>query len=78
MSKAHASAIIRRRDQVTAILGGLDQVEQSATISTMLFGCHSWLEKHASDSTPEVVRRIEEIKTELEGWMRSRGLNFNQ
>lgn len=78
MSKSHAAAIIRWRDQVTNISGGLDKVEQSATVSTMLFGCHSWLEKHGERSPPEVVTRIEVIKAELEDWMQTRGLTFTQ
>src|SRR5690554_2167129 len=49
----HAPAIVHWWTQVKKD-GGLAAVNQSATVSTMLFGCHRWLELHADQSSAEV------------------------
>jgi hypothetical protein len=56
--------------------GGLSIVEQSATVSTMLFGCHRWMTVHSHLSSAEEVSKIEAIKRELENWMTTRGKSF--
>lgn len=71
----HAPAIVHWWAQVEKE-GGLSKLEQSATVSTMLFGCHRWLSVHAHRSHPEEVTEIEHIKTELENWMSIRGKRF--
>lgn len=78
MPPNHSSAIIRWRDQLDELGGGLEAFEQSATVSTMLFGCHSWLMHHAGGAPPEETVKIEQIKVELEKWMSGRGLTFTQ
>lgn len=78
MSKNHAPAILRWRDQVERIHGGLDAINQSATVSTMLFGCRSWLRDYAADAADEEIERIDAIRAELEGWLAKRGLKFMQ
>lgn len=61
----HASAVLRWWEQVEKE-GGLSSVKQSATVSTMLFGCHRWLELHAGQSSAAEVSEIERITSELE------------
>ena len=78
MPPNHASAIIRWRDQLDELGGGLVAFDQSATVSTMLFGCHSWLEHHAATASADETARMERIKAELEKWMSARGLTFTQ
>lgn len=78
MPPNHSSAIIRWRDQLDALGGGLEGFDQAATVSTMLFGCHSWLRHHAGGASPEETTRMEQIKVELEKWMSGRGLTFTQ
>jgi hypothetical protein len=71
----HAPAIIRWRDQLDEL--GLDIEDQPApTISTMLFGCNQWLEINVDQTTDEFPR-ITTIKSELERWLRLKGLAFN-
>ena len=70
----HAPAIVHGWTQVKKD-GGLAAVNQSATVSTMLFGCHRWLELHADQSSAE-VSEIKRIKDELESWMSIRGKTF--
>lgn len=70
----HAPAIVHWWTQVKKD-GGLAAVNQSATVSTMLFGCHRWLELHADQSSAE-VSEIKRIKDELESWMSIRGKTF--
>lgn len=72
MPQNFASAIIRWRDHLDSRPGGLSAFDQSYTVSTMLFGCHRYLEAHGAHATPE-KDRIEAIKGELEAWMRERG-----
>jgi len=78
MPPNHASAIIRWRDQLDRLGEGLEAFEQSATVSTMLFGCHSWLKHHADAAPADEATRIEGIRIELEQWMKVRGLSFTQ
>lgn len=74
-TSTHASAIIRWRSEVEKN-GGISQFEQSATVTTMLFGCHRWLESQAATADHNVVRSIEVIKGELEQWLADRGLRY--
>lgn len=78
MPPNHAIAIIRWRDQLDELGGGLEAFDQSATVSTMLFGCHSWLKHHAQTSSDDERARMELIKAELEQWMSVRGLLYSQ
>ena len=78
MRPNHASAIIRWRDQLDELGGGLEAFDQSATVSTMLFGCHSWLAHYAGTASPDEVARMERIGDELEDWMSGRGLTYTQ
>lgn len=78
MTKNHAAAIFRWREQVDQISGGLATFNQSATISTMLFGCNTWLRNHADSASEAEIERIETIKAELEAWLAQRGLAFTQ
>lgn len=78
MSKNHAAAILRWREQVEQYFGGVESFDQSATISTMLFGCQSWLRVHAAGASEAEIRQIEAIKAELEDWLERRGLVFTQ
>lgn len=78
MTKNHAAAIIRWREEVDRLGGGLDKFEQSATVSTMLFGCHSWLDRHSDTAAAEEISGIQKIKAELESWMQARGRTFTQ
>lgn len=72
-----AAAIISWREHLEQHGGGLASYEQSYTVSTMLFGCHQWLDRHSADASPNQTRRIEEIRYELEEWMGQRGLAYN-
>lgn len=76
MPPNHASAIIRWHDQLDALGGGLEAFEHSATVSTMLFGCYSWLKHHAATASAEEAVRMHQITAELEKWMGVRGLTF--
>jgi hypothetical protein len=76
MPPNHASAVIRWRDQLDELGDGLEAFDQSATVSTMLFGCNSWLTHHAGTATPDEVARMKRIKAELETWMSVRGLSY--
>jgi len=78
MPPNHASAIIRWRDQVDELGGGLEAFDQSATVSTMLFGCHSWLKHHAGTASAVEAATMHRIKAELEAWMSARGLRYTQ
>lgn len=78
MPPNHASAIIRWRDQLDKLGGGLETFDQSATVSTMLFGCHSWLKHHAGSASAEEAANMTRIKAELETWMSVRGLRYTQ
>ncbi|MFD2648827.1 hypothetical protein ACFSX5_13635 [Devosia albogilva] len=71
----HAAAILRWWEQVEAN-GGVDSVDQIATVSTMLFGCHRWLEVYAEEASPSETSRIIQIRDELEGWLSKRGAVF--
>lgn len=71
----HARAILHWWEQVEKA-GGLTTIEQPATVSTMLFGCHRWLSVHSHLSSAEEVSKIEHIKRELENWMSTRGMSF--
>jgi hypothetical protein len=71
----HASAILRWWDHVEKD-GGLATIEQSATVSTMLFGCHRWLEAYGDQSAASEVSEIRRIRDELENWMSVRGKSF--
>lgn len=78
MPPNHAAAIIRWRDQLDELGEGLEAFEQSATVSTMLFGCHSWFKHHADTALPEDANRMERINAELENWMSVRGHTFTR
>ena len=78
MPPNHASAIIRWRNHLDELGGGLEAFDQSATVSTMLFGCHSWLKHHAGMASAEEAATMQRIKAELEEWMRMRGLSYTQ
>lgn len=78
MPTNHASAIIRWRDQIDELGGGLEAFDQSATVSTMLFGCHSWLKHHAGIASAGEAATMHRIKAELEAWMNARGLRYTQ
>jgi hypothetical protein len=75
MPKHFASAIIRWRDHLDSQTGGLGGFDQSYTVSTMLFGCHRYLEAHGTEVSPE-KERIDAIKAELEAWMAERGYSY--
>jgi hypothetical protein len=55
--------------------GGFGEFDQSHTVSTMLFGCHRYLEAHGTEVSPE-KERIEAIMAELEAWMAERGHSY--
>jgi hypothetical protein len=76
MPTNHAPAIIRWREQLDRQPGGLAAFEQSSTVSTILFGCHRWLDTHAQAASEEERSQIESIVAELEEWMRQRGKIF--
>lgn len=78
MPPNHASAIIHWRNQLDELGGGLEAFDQSATVSTMLFGCHSWLKHHAGVASAEEAATMQRIKAELEKWLRMRGLSYTQ
>lgn len=78
MPPNHASPIIRWRDQLDRLGGGLEAFDQSPTVSTMLFGCHSWLKHHAGTASAEEAATMKRIKAELETWMSVRGLSYTQ
>jgi hypothetical protein len=71
MAANHAAAIFHWRDHVDKQPPGL-QGAPSATIATMLFGCHHWLEHHSATSPAETRQRIEQIRAELESWQAER------
>ena len=73
-----AAAIISWREHLEQHGGGLASYEQSFTVSTMLFGCHRWLDRHGVDAPPAQAERIAEIRHELEDWMVQRGLTYNR
>lgn len=77
-TKDHSKAIIRWRQGVESFEGGLAVFQQSATVSTMLFGCRSWLRTHAGEASPAEVAEIERVKSELEHWMSARGLTYTE
>lgn len=56
--------------------GGIAEFGQSATVSTMLFGCHRWLESNPDQSAGTEMSEILDIKDQLEDWMRLRGKTF--
>jgi hypothetical protein len=58
MPPNHAAAIIRWRNHLDELGGGLDAFDQSATVSKMLFGCHSWFKHHAEIASAEEAARI--------------------
>lgn len=74
--RSFPSAILGWRDNIEKHQGGLDDVKETATISTMLFGCRRWLAAHGSDqdTDPEITRRLETVEAELTEWLRKRGL----
>lgn len=78
MPANHASAIIRWREQLDELGGGREDFDQSATVSTMLFGCHSWVKHHAGTAPADEKASMERIKAELEEWMSARGLTYSQ
>lgn len=57
--------------------GGLASYEQSATVSTMLFGCNRWLELNAGNSSAQDISEIERIKDELHNWIKLRGKTYS-
>lgn len=69
MPSNHFAAIVRWREQLDALGPGLESFDQAATVSTMLFGCQTWLEHHAATASVPDVGRIQRIKTELELWL---------
>ena len=71
----HAPAILHWWEQVEKD-GGIGTVSQSATVSTMLFGCHRWLESYGDQSSGPEVSEIRHIKDQLEHWMSARGKTF--
>lgn len=73
MPKDHFDAIVRWRDQLDRVGPGLDRFEQSATVSTMLYGCRSWLEHHGVTAETQMLERIRSIEAELTAWMAIRG-----
>lgn len=74
--KDHAPAILRWREYVAKLYGGLDAFDQSSTISTMLFGCDRWLEEYGASEQDDTRERIKTIRAELEAWMGQRGLTI--
>ena len=78
MPPNYASAIIRWRDQLDQLGGGLEAFDQPATVSTMLFGCLTWRQHYAATASADESARVERIKAELENWMSARGLTYNQ
>ena len=76
MPANHAPAIIRWRTQLDTLGKGLNGFDQSATVSTMLYGCNSWLTHHAQAASPDEVAKIRRIKAELERWLEARGLTY--
>lgn len=56
--------------------GGLASYEQSATVSTMLFGCNRWLELNAGKSSAQDISEIERIRDELCNWIKLRGKTY--
>ena len=75
-TNAHASAILRWRETVDKQDGGLAGFQEAATISTMLFGCNRWLETQSGTAAADEMSAIEDIKSELEAWLRQRGRTF--
>ena len=76
MIDPYFSAIVRWREQLDQMGGGLAAFEQSATVSTMLFGCRRWIETKAGVAAAGDVERIQHIRDELEHWLEKRGLTF--
>lgn len=76
MPKDHFDAIVRWRDQLDRVGPGLDGFEQSATISTMLYGCRSWLEHYGKTAEPQMLETIRSIEAELVAWMVARSRTF--
>lgn len=70
----HAPAILRWREHAEKQSGGLSKLDEPATVSTMLFGCNSWLATAAADD-PETAK-IQAIKLELETWLGAKGMSF--
>ncbi|MDB5527335.1 MAG: hypothetical protein JWR51_438 [Devosia sp.] len=77
MPTNHAPAILKWREDVDRLEGGLSDSLRSSTVSTMLFGCNQWIRTHAKSASPEEVARIEDIRSELELWLAERGLTFS-
>lgn len=73
MHMDHSDAIIRWRDQLDTAGSGLEGFEQSATISTMLFGCKAWLLSHGQNADGTTMDRIRQIEAELTSWLAERG-----
>jgi hypothetical protein len=48
----------------------------SATVTTMLFGCHHWLQHHSDSAAGDTLDRIQFVKRELETWLAERGLQY--
>lgn len=71
----HASAVLRWWEQVQKE-GGLGRVSQSATVSTMLFGCYRSLEEHTDSMTASEASEISRIRDELHDWMSRQGKVF--
>ncbi|WEJ56761.1 hypothetical protein [Devosia sp. FJ2-5-3] len=76
MPQDHSTAIIRWREQLDVVGPGLDAFDQTATVSTMLFACRSWLRNHAPAADPQMQDKIQYIDNELTSWMTDRGLAF--
>lgn len=76
MPRDHYAAIVRWRDQLDLAGQGLDDFEQSATVSTMIYGCRSWLEHYGTTADAAKLDRIRSIEAELTAWMANRGRTF--
>jgi hypothetical protein len=75
MPSNHASAILRWYQHIQQQPDGLAGAA-SATVTTMLFGCHHWLEHHSGSAAPDTLDRIHRVKHELETWLAERGLEY--
>lgn len=76
MPTNHAPAILKWREDLDRYEGGLSPTLRSATVSTMLFGCHQWMRTHAKSASPKEVEEISRVKSELESWLAERGMIF--
>lgn len=71
MSTDYAAAVIHWRRH----LHDIDQVS-SATVSSMLFACHRWIESNPDGAESVEGRSVLDVKIELELWLSSRGLKY--